>query len=95
MADVKYAANDVSMLPAPPWKPEQVSDWEAAHGHDVRLGCDIRTCNVVVADYEAAVDALAAMIDHHDTTTNHDECLALWDARAAFQAARRKSKATR
>lgn len=57
-----YPPHDRSMLPHPPWKPDQIHNWEAAHGHDVRFDCDIQTCLSMVAAYEAAVEALQMLV---------------------------------
>lgn len=82
-----YPSHDRSMLPAPPWKPEQVDDWEQAHGHDVRLDCALEGCERLIADYEAAVDALERLTNLQDTK----DYSAAWDAgRAALARLREK-----
>ena len=48
----EYIPFDQDMkLPPPPWTAEQVEQWEAAHGHDVRLKCYAEFGCQVIEEY--------------------------------------------
>lgn len=87
---MSYPVEDRSMLGPPPWKPDdpRLQGWEAAHGHDVRLDCDLHGCSVLIEAYEAAVEALERLLELNMGADNSSPQVR--DARAALARLREK-----